>query len=231
MERLMVGSRYVLAMASLWILVAASDAFAQTRYVTDDFEVMMRRGPTLQNAITRVLTSGTAVEELERDEETGYSHVRTSGGTEGYVLTRFLMNEPAAREQLAALTARVEALRGQSGDQGRELDDLKQQEAANRQQIRRLETENADLKRELAEIRRVSAETLRINAENTRLRESLSEADISLATLEQENDRLARRREQNWFLIGAAVLALGIILGIIAPRLGASRRNRYGSSL
>ena len=29
----------------------------------------------------------------------------------------------------------------------------------------------------------------------------------------------------------AAVLALGIILGIIAPRLGASRRNRYGSSL
>ncbi|MEM8984653.1 MAG: TIGR04211 family SH3 domain-containing protein [Pseudomonadota bacterium] len=227
----MFGFRWLPAIAGLCVFLISAATLAETRYVTDDFEVMMRRGPTLQNAITRVLTSGTAVEELERDEETGYSRVRTSGGTEGYVLTRFLMSEPAAREQLATLRARVESLRGQSGDQGRQLDDLKQQDTANRQQIQRLEAENGELQRELAEIRRVSAETLRINSENTRLRESLSEADISLATLEQENDRLARRREQNWFLIGAAVLALGIILGIVAPRLSGSRRNRYGSSL
>ena len=191
----------------------------------------MRRGPTLQNAIVRVLTSGTAVEEVERDEESGYSRIRTSGGAEGYVLTRFLMAEPSARSQLAALRERLTALRDQSGGQGRELDDLRQQSAAQKRTIEALEAEKSRLETELAQIRRTAADTLRINADNTSLRESLSAAEINLATLEQENDRLARRREQNWFLIGAAVLALGIILGIIAPRLSSARRNRYGGGL
>ncbi|MEL7538971.1 MAG: TIGR04211 family SH3 domain-containing protein [Pseudomonadota bacterium] len=221
----------VVAVLALVGLLVAPMASAETRYVTDEFEVTMRRGPSLQNAITRMLTSGTAVEELERDTESGYSHVRTAGGTEGYVLTRFLMTEPDARSQLAALRERVASLRNQSGDQGRELDDLRQQNASNRQRIQTLESEKKQLEAELADIRRTAAETLRINAENKTLRENLSEAEINLATLEQENDRLVRRREQNWFLIGAAVLALGIILGIIAPRLSSSRRNRYGSSL
>ncbi len=213
------------------MLAGAGLAEAQTRYVTDQFEVMMRRGPALQNAITRVLTSGTAIEVLETDAESGYSKIRTSGGTEGYVLTRYLMSEPSAREQLASLRSRVESLRSESGDQGKALDDLRQQDAARRARIQEVETLNKRLEAELAEIKRTAANTLRINAENKTLRENLSEAEINLATLEQENDRLARRREQNWFLVGAAVLALGMILGLIAPRLSNARRNRYGSSL
>ena len=221
----------VVLTAALAIATSLPAALAETRYISDEFEVMMRRGPTLQNAITRVLNSGTAVEELERDTDSGYSRVRTSGGAEGYILTRFLMDQPSARSQLAAMRERLDSLRGESGDQGRALDDLRQQDALNRSRIQSLESDNQALQAELAEIRRTAADTLRINTENTSLREKLSAAEINLATLEQENDRLARRREQNWFLIGAAVLALGIILGIVAPRLSSSRRNRYGGGL
>ena len=50
--------------------------------VSDQFEIMLRSGPSTSNAIQLQLDSGTRLEVLERDRETGYSRVRTQGGTE-----------------------------------------------------------------------------------------------------------------------------------------------------
>ena len=115
----------------LVFLFVAPDAPAQSGsagYVTDQFEITMRRSPSAGNtAIVRVLESGTPLTVVERDAGNGWSRVRlTTSDTEGYVLTRYLMDEPSARSQLAALQARVATLRNESGDQGRELDDLRQ---------------------------------------------------------------------------------------------------------
>ena len=58
----------------------------------------MRRGPSTQNAIVRMLESGTPLEVISSDAQTGYSRVRlTTSNTEGYVLTRYLMvSQPLA---------------------------------------------------------------------------------------------------------------------------------------
>ena len=84
-------------------------AYAQveTRYVTDQLEITMRSGTSTQNSIVRMLRSGTAIEVIETDDESGYSRVRMSSGTEGWVLTRFLMTEPSSREQLVTLRRRM----------------------------------------------------------------------------------------------------------------------------
>ena len=206
-------------------------AAAETRYVTDQFEITMRRGPSTQNAITRMLSSGTALEVLEVDRDNGYTRVRTGGGTEGWVLSRYLMPEAAARDQLAALRERLNAIRSQSGDQGRMLDDLRQADEQNKSTIRSLESDKKQLEAELSQIRRTASNVLEINEENKLLREDLSRANIELSTLKQENDRLVRRRDQNWFLIGAAVLTVGIILGLVLPRIPRHRRNRWSDSL
>ena len=84
------------------IVLFAGTASAQTVWVSDEFEITLRTGPSTSNAIERMLSSGTQLEVLERDDESGYSRVRTRAGTEGWVLTRYLMSEPSAREQLAA---------------------------------------------------------------------------------------------------------------------------------
>ena len=211
-------------------LVSASVS-AETRYVTDEFEITMRRGPSTQNAIRRMLPSGTALEVLEVNTDEGYAKVKTPGGTEGWVLTRYLMREPAARQQLAAMQQRLQALRSESGDQGRLLDDLRQEDEKNKAKIRNLESENKRLAAELGDIKRTAADVLAINDNNRTLREDLSQANIQLSTLVQENDRLVRRRDQNWFLIGAAVLSVGIILGLVLPRIPRHRRNRWSDSL
>ena len=137
-------------------LMAAAPAPAQdaTQYVTDQFEITMRRAPSAGNtAIVRMLSSGTPLTVLEADAGNGYSRVRlTTSDTEGYVLSRYLMPEASARSQLASLQTRVSTLRNQSGDQGRELDDLRQSNAEAAQRIAALDQENQRLETALAEL-------------------------------------------------------------------------------
>ena len=89
------------------LVLSATTVSAEPAWVSDQFEITLRSGPSTSNAIQLMVDSGTRLEVLERDAESGYSRVQTQGGTEGWVLTRYLMNEPSAREQLQTLTGQL----------------------------------------------------------------------------------------------------------------------------
>jgi SH3 domain protein len=72
-------------------------AAAETRYITDEFEVTMRSGTSTSNSIVRMLRSGQAVTVLEEDLASQYSLVETDDNKKGYVLSRFLMEVPVTR--------------------------------------------------------------------------------------------------------------------------------------
>jgi SH3 domain protein len=220
-----------LTVAMLSAAGAVTSAHAETRYVTDEFEITMRRGPSTQNAIVRMLPSGTPLEVLEADPDTGYTHVRLqSGNAEGYVLTRYLQDEQDARTRLAALQARFDALRNQSGNLGVELDDLRQANQAADQRIATLERDNARLTEELDAITRTAANVLNIDRENTTLREELTDTQIQLQAVQEENRELSSRRIMNWFLIGGGVMLTGIIFGLIVPRIRWRKRSGWGGN-
>lgn len=211
----------------LLILLPAVEAAAQSAWVSDQFEVMLRSGPSTSNAIERMLPSGTALEVIERDNETGYSRVRTAAGTEGWVLTRYLMNEPSAREQLATLTRRLTNANSQGTTLTSQLDAVKGEYDTAKRQISTLESEKRRLEQELAEIKRTAANVLSINSQNKDLREQLANAEIQVATLEQQNRELTGQTIRYWFMTGALVLVVGMILGIWLPRIRWQRRSRY----
>lgn len=217
-------------LAALLLAMLAQSAAAQTRYVSDEFEITLRTGPSTANQIIRMLESGTQLEMLEQDPESGYTRVRTLGGTEGWVISRYLMAEPAARDQLADMRQRLETIRNQSGDLGAQLDDLTRAKQEAEARIRTLEAENKQLEAELAEIRRTASNVLGINAENNALREQLSTAEVQIAALQQENGELASRRNRDWFIAGAAVLLAGVLVGIIVPRIRWRKRSRWSDS-
>ena len=207
-------------------LIASAGALAQqpTRYVSDQFEITMRRAPSAGNtAIVRVLPSGTPLVVVEEDSGNGWTRVRlTTSDTEGYVLTRYLMNEPDARSQLAELRQRVETLRNQSGDQGKANADASRR-------ITALDQENQRLETALAELQQKAANVISIDRENQSLRKELTDTQIVLEAVQQENDELSSRRVMHWFLIGAAVLLVGIIVGLVLPGLRRRKRGGYGS--
>jgi SH3 domain protein len=211
----------------MFLLLAASAASAAPGWVSDEFEITLRSGPSTSNAIQLMVKSGMQLEVLERDADSGYSRVRTPGGTEGWVLTRYLMNEPSARQQLETLTGQLTnaSTRGESLDS--QLAAVKNEYNSANRQVATLERANSELETELAEIRRTAANVLGINEQNTKLMDDLATAEIRADTLEQENRQLSSQTMRYWFMSGALVLVIGIILGIWLPRIRWQRRSGY----
>lgn len=215
--------RVVLACA----LLSAPAVHAASAWVTDQFEITLRSGPSTSNAITRMLDSGTELEVIERDRDSGYSRVRTAGGTEGWVLTRYLMNEASAREQLEKLTSQLTSVSTRGTTLESQLAAVQLEYRTAEQRIATLEREKTGVEKELADIRKTAANVLAINDQNQSLMEQLAAAQLRADTLEQENRNLSRQSTRYWFMTGALVLLVGIILGIWLPRIRWQRRSRY----
>lgn len=214
-----------IAVTAGWLL--ASTAYAEPAWVSDQFEITLRSGPSTNNAIQLMVDSGTRLEVLERDDESGYTRVMTQGGTEGWVLTRYLMNEASAREQLQALTSQLTNANTRGSSLDSQLDAIKGEYDAAGSQITTLERDKAALEEELAEIKRTAANVLAIRDQNTTLMDELAAAQIRADTLEQENRVLTSQTTRYWFVTGAIVLVVGLILGLWLPRINWRRRRRW----
>lgn len=209
------------------LILAAPFSYAAPAWVSDEFEIMLRSGPSTSNSIQLMIGSGMQLEILERDVETGYSKVRTPRGTEGWVLTRYLMNERSAREQLEILTSDLTNANTRGTSLGSQLTAIKGEYAAANRRIEMLEREKAAAEKELADIRRTAANVLGINEHNKSLLDELASAEIRADTLEQENRQLTGQTTRYWFITGALVLVFGIILGVWLPRIRWQRRSGY----
>jgi SH3 domain protein len=214
----------IVLLAALLLPVAA---FAESAWVTDQFEITLRSGPSTSNAIQLMLSSGSRLEVLERDPDSGYSRVRTLGGTEGWVLTRYLMNEASAREQLERLTSQLTNANSRGSSLDSQLNAIRSEHDEANRNIQALERDKAALETELAEIKRTAADVLSINEQNKALMDELTAAQIRADTLEQENRALASQTKRYWFMAGALVLLVGVVLGIWLPRIRWQRRSRY----
>lgn len=208
-------------------LFATSAAFAAPAWVTDQFEITLRSGPSTGNAIQLMVNTGLRLEVLERDADSGYSRVRTPGGTEGWVLSRYLMSEPSAREQLQELTSQLTDANTRGTSLDSQMNAVKSKYDSANSQIKKLEREKAAVEKELSDIKRTAANVLAINDQNKSLMDQLTAAQIRADTFEQENRQLASQTIRYWFMAGALVLLVGIVLGIWLPRIRWQRRSRY----
>ena len=209
-------------------LVAGPAGHAQqSAWVSDQFEVTLRTGPSTSNAIRLSMSSGTRLEIIEQDAESGYSRVRTGGGTEGWVLTRYLMSEPSAREQLERLSGQLSSATERGSSLTSQLDAIRGEHQNAENQISDLQNDKQQLQAELEDIRRTAANVLAIDRQNDELQEKLTNAEIDIDRLNEEIRGLTGQTNRNWFITGALVLFGGIALGLILPRMRWQRRSRY----
>ncbi|QYZ65634.1 MAG: membrane protein [Gammaproteobacteria bacterium (ex Lamellibrachia satsuma)] len=215
----------------LCLLLLLSGALqAETRYVTDILKVTMRSGESSSHRILRMLNSGTAVEVLESNSESGYSKIRTSGGQIGYILNRQLMVKPSARSQLTSMEQRLQELQEAPGKLSSKLADLQQQHKALQAAHKELMQIKKKLDSNLQNIQRTASSAIRISNERNELRTQVKELTRQVGELKQENQDLSNKATRDWFLIGAGVIIAGILIGLILPHLRFQRRrNEWGS--
>ncbi|SFK27082.1 SH3 domain protein [Methylophaga sulfidovorans] len=216
------------------ILISAAlltPIFAQaqtTRYVSDKLEITMRNGQGVKFNIRKMLESGARLEVLETDPA-GYSKVRTTDGVEGWVLTRYLTNTPSARDQLEASQKRVANLELEIAKYKEEISSLSNQNSDVDTQNMSLKEKSQRLSKELDDLRRTASNAVALDNENRQLKEKLQEIDHENQSLVIENNALKDNSTRSWFLVGAAVLFAGILLGIILPRLRVRKKDSWGS--
>jgi len=199
-----------------------------TRYVSDKLEITMRNGQGVKFNIRKMLESGTRLEVLETDPA-GYSKVRTTDGVEGWVLTRYLTNTPSARDQLEASQKRVANLELEIAKYKEEISSLSNQNSDVDTQNMSLKEKSQRLSKELDDLRRTASNAVALDNENRQLKEKLQEIDHENQSLVIENNALKDNSTRSWFLVGAAVLFAGILLGIILPRLKVRKKDSWGS--
>ena len=218
--------KQALSILSLLVLLTGT-ALAETRYVSDRLEITMRSGKSTGHGILRMLRSGTQVQVLETDKASGYSRIKTRSGKEGWVLTRFLMNGPAARDRLAEAEKRLAELELENRKLNTAMAALREEVSSVEQQRQSLDSEHRDVSQELAEIKRTASSALAIDNENKELKSRMVALERSLQTVQQENENLKDRTARDWFMVGAGVVLLGIIVGLIIPRIRWRKKSSW----
>jgi SH3 domain protein len=203
--------------------------YAQTtRYVSDELEITMRNGQGVKFAIKRMLKSGEKLEVLETDPN-GYSKVRTVNGVEGWVLTRYLSNTPSAYDRLIASEQRVAKLELDIAKYKEEIGSLSDQNSSADSQNLTLKEKAQRLGKELDDLKHTASNAVALDNENRKLKEKLQQIDHQNQSLILENNALKENDTRSWFLIGAAVLFGGVILGLILPSLRMRKKDSWGS--
>jgi len=211
------------------VLASTSLAQAQTRYVTDDFEIMLRTGPSIQNKIILPLRSGTRIEVLREDSGNGHSQVQTSSGEIGYVLTRFISSTPSARSRLGYLERQLKELRSEPNDVRSLLANSQEENqeliAQNTTLTERITNSQAELKR----IREVSADAVNLSTRNQQLEGEVQQLLLQLDDIRIQNEDLKDQSNRLNKLFGAGLILLGLFLGWVLSISGRRSRNSWGS--
>lgn len=210
----------------LLLLAMPMAAFAASKFVSDHLVITMRTGQGNQFEIIKTLGSGTRLEVLE-ETDTGYTRVRTPDGKEGWVRTQYLTDEPVAADRLDKAVNRAEKLSEENKLLRQEVDSLRKTRKTLESEHNKLQSEHDSAAKELAHMNEIAARPKQLETENTDLRKRFERISDELVLVKQENQVLKDRSERHWFITGAAVLILGMIIGLIIPKLRFQKKSGW----
>ncbi len=213
-----------LVLGGLLVLAWSGASAQQTRYVSEELEVGVRGGPSNQNRIISSVRAGQPLTVMEQSGD-GWSRVRLPSGTEAWILTRYLQDEPHSRERLEEVEAELAEIRSGSDDQEGRIAELLDQRNALTSERDELQGQIGDMETELDELREIAARPQEIQRENRRLEEDLIEARDSADEYRRQVEVMQADSQRRWFMTGALVTVGSVILGIILTRIPARRRR------
>ena len=209
----------------LCLFSLAITASAEVRYVVDNLIITMRSGQSTQHQVLRTWPSNTALELLETGEQ--YSKVRGPDGTEGWVLNQYITAKPTAKLLLDAAEKKLNKIEAENTRLKSELAELQSKEGTLSTSHQKLSVENKKQMEELTHLRRVAAKPLQLESENQSLKKELLALESEHELLRQENQILSDSSDRDWFLNGAGVIVLGIILGLVIPSLKLRKKSSW----
>lgn len=220
--------RFALAFL-LGACLMGQSGWATEAYVSDVLKITLRTGPSVENKILAVLSSGQAVEIL--DTQGDWSLIRVvendESSKEGWVMGRYLMNRVPWEMQAKSLKEENTALQEKLNYiEGRLVEAVR-----NRQKLDRDLQRNVDALGELEKkheaLRKGAEGYLKLKAVHASTQSTLERTQTELQELSAENEKLRSSQINKWFATGALVLLCGLLIGVIVGRQQKKRRSLY----
>ncbi len=190
----------------LCLVLFAGSALAETVYVGGVMKITLRTGPGTKHKILAMVATGDSLEILEKGRD--WTRVRNSAGQEGWVLTRFTTREVPLKRQVDELEAKNRALTAQVEKIREENKDVE----ATRKKLEFIENAYNELKQK-------SADLLALEAAHEEMTQAFTRQKERVLLLESR----LNKEDIKWFLSGAGVLVVGLLLGVSSRKKTRSR--------
>ena len=219
----------LITLITLGLCLMGQMSWAARAYVIDSFKITLRTGPSNENKVISMPSSGDAVEVLETQDT--WTHVRLldrgQGTVEGWVLSRYLIDrlpwEMQAKSLKAENTQLKEKMAHLEGDQveaARREKELTAELVKKSDALKKLQNKHESLKQG-------AGEYLQLKEQHETTRAKLASIQNTAQTLTAENERLRSSRRNTWFATGAAILLIGLFIGLTLGKREKKRKSLY----
>ena len=203
------------------LFLSSTSAPAKTSFVKPSSEVVVRRGQGTDYKVIAMVKDGVSVEFIE--ENGNYARVRLANGKEGWMLKRFLSDEPPLRELVVSLRAEREEMKQKKLETNQKLEAVTSTLSQTGKELDATIEERDQLKTAYQTLQEDTADVVQIKTALDKTARENKALTQKLALVKQESDNLKNDNALKWFLAGGGVLLLGIIIGRMTGR---SRRRK-----
>jgi SH3 domain protein len=213
----------------LGICLGSEFCNAEKAYVVNPSKITLREGPNVKEKIVTMLSQDEPVEVLASQE--GWSHVRlltpNREKTEGWVVSGFLANRVPWKAQAASLKEentllkeKLDKIESQWGVLSGEREEMRGKLEKNAKVLDEIQNSYQTLKKEAKGF-------LKLKQAYETAKAKMEAAQASAEKLAKENSALESSQRNKWFLTGAAVLLVGLILGLVIGRKEKKLKSSY----
>ena len=210
-------------LAALFLVCVSSPAAgAGNLYVSDTaLEAVLRNGPGSGNQVISMVPAGTRIHLIS--EEDKWAEVTLEDGRTGWMLKKYLSDQPPWRIVAEKLASENKALQAQMAQMKRGKQDLSDETAKLKKDFETAQRELQSLRHEYETLKKGAAEYLGLKSSFDKLTTDANQVREQLTEVQQGYDTLKFSTNIHWFLSGAGVLVVGWLLGLVMSR---TRRRR-----
>ncbi|MBT3276696.1 TIGR04211 family SH3 domain-containing protein [Candidatus Thioglobus sp.] len=213
-----------LKLLSTTLLLVSSLVSAQSFvYITDQVDIPMRAEKTFGDNIVRSLSSGSKLAILQATED-GWTQVKFEGST-GWIISRYLSNNPPARAQLEKLRQTYNANKLLINKLAKRKNELETEVQSLKVENTKLSIQTNKSVAEKQHVEKVYKDALKLEHSNDKLITTNLQLQAEIQLLKNNKTAAQDSSFRNWFITGSFVLFFGILIGFIFPNF--VNRRRY----
>jgi len=208
-------------------LIYSHTVIAQTQYITDEFDIMLRVAPSIGSKIIKPLPTGTPLTVIITDAGKAHSQVQTEDGLVGYVLTRFISPNQPAKIEVARLQRQLQALQENPDQLESKYLDLQKSYDRLSQNLRNMIDSKELAEEKYEQLKSVSGNAANLNEKAEELETKVEQLVLQLDDMRIQNETLRDQSEKKSWMVGAFIMIIGLILGAILTSLNVRKKRKW----